>query len=118
MIHGKNYTLDDMLTAVRRRWWMIALPFVLVFAILALCFLPFLPLVAIAALTDTDPGLGGNDLIEDVGSKVVGGYFGWFRRRRHPVFWGAITGVLVALALLAIIAYVRGAPDRSLRERN
>lgn len=95
----------------------IALPFVLVIGIFVLVMLPFLPVLLIAAVTDTDPGLGGSDVLEELGSKVVGGYFGWIGRRRNPLFWGVPTGLVVALVILAIVAYVRAAPERAAHEQ-
>lgn len=81
----------------------IALPFVVSFAIVLLCAIVFLPFLLLALILESDLDIGG-DFVSDLLATVIGGYFGWFARRRHPVFWGVVSGALVALGGLALIS--------------
>ncbi len=81
----------------------IALPFVVAFALVIVCAGLFLPLYLVALLLDSDMDVGG-DFISGLVAGLIGGYFGWFSRRRHPVFWGVVSGALVALGALALIS--------------
>jgi hypothetical protein len=80
-----------------------ALPFVAAFALIIVCAGLFLPLYLVALLLDSDMDVGG-DFISGLVAGLIGGYFGWFSRRRHPVFWGVVSGALVALGGLALIS--------------
>lgn len=79
---------------------MVALPFVVALVLILLCFIVLLPVLLLALLLESDLDIGG-DFAADLGVRVITGYFGWFGRRRHPVFWGVVTGALIATATLA-----------------
>jgi hypothetical protein len=81
----------------------LALPFVVALAIILLCAIIFLPLLLLALLLESDIDIGG-DFIADLAARIIGGYFGWFARRRDPMFWGSVSGALVALGVLALIS--------------
>ncbi|MGE0551010.1 MAG: hypothetical protein AB7O24_19255 [Kofleriaceae bacterium] len=95
----------------------IAFPFAVVIVLAILIVLPFLPFLLGAALTDNDVDVPGGTIVEGVAPSVVGGYFGWIARRRNPVFWGIPAGLVVALAILGAIVYVRDRPMREARAR-
>jgi hypothetical protein len=78
----------------------IALPFVVALALILLCLVVLLPLLLLSLLLESDIDIGG-DFVADLCARVITGYFGWFGRRRHPVFWGVVTGAFVATAALA-----------------
>lgn len=81
----------------------IALPFVVAFVIIVACTILFLPLFLLALLLDGDMDIGG-DFVASLVAKVVSGYFGFWAARRHPAFWGIVSGALVALGGLALIS--------------
>ena len=81
----------------------LALPFVVALAIILLCAAVFLPILLLALLLESDIDIGG-DFVAGLVTAVIAGYFGWFARRRHPAFWGVVSGALVALGALALVS--------------
>lgn len=92
----------------------VALPFVIALAVAAVLIVPFIPFLIISYLTDDVLDLPDGDfVVEGVGRHIVKPYFRWIGKQRSPIFWGVPSGVVTALVFLAIVGYVRAAPERA-----
>lgn len=92
----------------------VALPFVIAVGLILVLIVPFLPFLLISALTDDAFDLpDGESVVEGVGRHVVKPYFRWIGKQRSPIFWGVPCGLVTALVFLAVVGYVRAAPERA-----